>query len=80
MSSVLFLVDDKSPLIHYDSTWGAGNSQDNLADQSVIHTILPCVLNNNYSQIFPRNVPDVERNGECCHILLQWHGLLDIWC
>lgn len=33
MSSVLFLVDDKSPLIHYDSTWAAGNSQDSLADQ-----------------------------------------------
>ncbi|KAG1771828.1 hypothetical protein EDD22DRAFT_862750, partial [Suillus occidentalis] len=33
MSSVLYLVDDKSPLIHYDSTWGSGNSQDSLADQ-----------------------------------------------
>lgn len=34
MSSVLFLVDDKSPLIHYDSTWLAGNSWDDpLADQ-----------------------------------------------
>ncbi|KAG1742918.1 hypothetical protein EDB19DRAFT_1907403 [Suillus lakei] len=34
MSSVSFLVDDKSPLIHYDSTWAAGNSgDDNLADQ-----------------------------------------------
>ncbi|KAG2132465.1 uncharacterized protein EDB93DRAFT_1176770 [Suillus bovinus] len=34
MSSVSFLVDDKSPLIHYDSTWAAGNSGDDpLADQ-----------------------------------------------
>ncbi|KAG2361344.1 hypothetical protein BDR07DRAFT_1409936 [Suillus spraguei] len=34
MSSVSFLIDDKSPLIHYDSTWAAGNSgDDSLADQ-----------------------------------------------
>ncbi|KAG1773462.1 hypothetical protein EDD22DRAFT_857776 [Suillus occidentalis] len=34
MSSVLFLIDDKSPLIHYDSTWAVGTSlNDNLADQ-----------------------------------------------
>ncbi|OAX44144.1 hypothetical protein K503DRAFT_730129 [Rhizopogon vinicolor AM-OR11-026] len=34
MSSVTFLADDKSPLIHYDSGWAAGNSgDDNLADQ-----------------------------------------------
>lgn len=34
MSSVSFLVDDKSPLIHYDSTWAPGNSGDDpLADQ-----------------------------------------------
>ncbi|KIK36739.1 hypothetical protein CY34DRAFT_811028 [Suillus luteus UH-Slu-Lm8-n1] len=34
MSSVLFLIDDKSPLIHYDSTWAVGTSlDDNLADQ-----------------------------------------------
>ncbi|KAG1861612.1 hypothetical protein DFJ58DRAFT_872394 [Suillus subalutaceus] len=34
MSSFTFLADDKSPLIHYDSTWAPGNSgDDNLADQ-----------------------------------------------
>lgn len=34
MSSVSFLIDDKSPLIHYDPTWAAGNSgDDSLADQ-----------------------------------------------
>ncbi|OJA07835.1 hypothetical protein AZE42_06353 [Rhizopogon vesiculosus] len=34
MSLATFLADDKSPLIHYDSGWAAGNSgDDNLADQ-----------------------------------------------
>ncbi|KAG1866695.1 hypothetical protein F4604DRAFT_1682768 [Suillus subluteus] len=34
MSSFSFLADDKSPFIHYDSTWAPGNSgDDNLADQ-----------------------------------------------
>jgi hypothetical protein len=34
MSSVSFLIDDKSPLIHYDLTWAPGNSgDDSLADQ-----------------------------------------------
>ncbi|KAG1866692.1 hypothetical protein F4604DRAFT_2023231 [Suillus subluteus] len=34
MSSFTFLADDKSPLIHYDSTWAPGNSADDpLADQ-----------------------------------------------
>ncbi|KAG2032465.1 hypothetical protein BDR03DRAFT_873930 [Suillus americanus] len=35
MSSVSFLLDDKSPLIHYDLTWAPGTSGDSLADQSV---------------------------------------------
>ncbi|KAG2339767.1 hypothetical protein BDR05DRAFT_891250 [Suillus weaverae] len=33
MSLVSYLLDDKSPLIHYDSTWAPGSSMDSLADQ-----------------------------------------------
>jgi hypothetical protein len=43
MSTVTFLVDDKSPLIHYDSGWAPGTSQDSLADQSVVLSRLPSI-------------------------------------
>jgi len=37
MSAVIFLADDKSPLIHYDSGWAPATAQENsLADQSVV--------------------------------------------
>ncbi|KAG2361343.1 hypothetical protein BDR07DRAFT_1287489 [Suillus spraguei] len=47
MSSVSFLIDDKSPLIHYDSTWAAGNSgDDSLADQYFRGTFQTSIITN----------------------------------
>jgi hemolysin activation/secretion protein len=40
MSSVLFLADDKSPVIQYDTGWSYGNSgDDGLADQLVVFVV-----------------------------------------
>ena len=44
MSTVIFLADDKSPLIHYDSAWAPGTSEDDpSADQSVVLSRLPSI-------------------------------------
>ncbi|KAH7927505.1 hypothetical protein BV22DRAFT_1127314 [Leucogyrophana mollusca] len=47
MPLVTTLIDDKSPLIHYDSSWAPGNSQDDpLADEYYLGTFTTCNVTN----------------------------------